>query len=254
MWQEVANWLRTYESVAIWLEGVALVLIFIWDRIDANEQQKEMLKQLEVMRKQVETMQLQAAAAQDNVAAGKLSAQALVNSERAWVVAGVRPYARRFSGGSWSRVDGAALSTEDVLAGKHLIYWLTLTNLGRGPAQILGFTLIYTCLAEGVTDLPDSGGGERVLKSYRPFELLLGGDGEAIEISEPIDMGGYMEDDIDAIKGLKKTAVIHGWIKYRHMLSTADDCYADFCYVYTVSEEKLTAVGRHTRQRQEKAS
>jgi hypothetical protein len=50
-------------------------------------------------------------------------------------------------------------------------------------------------------------------KSYRPFEHLLGGDAEAIEISEPIDMGRYMEDDIDAIKGLKKTAVIHGWIK-----------------------------------------
>jgi hypothetical protein len=66
-------------------------------------------------------MQLQAAAAQDNAAAGKLSAQALVNSERAWIVAGIRPYARRFSG-SWCRVDGAALSTEDVLAGKHLIY------------------------------------------------------------------------------------------------------------------------------------
>jgi hypothetical protein len=253
MWQAVAHWLRTYESVAIWLEGIALVLIFVWDRIDANEQQKEMLKQLEVMRRQVETMQLQAAAAQDNAAAGKLSAQALVNSERAWVVAGVRPYARRFSD-SWHRADGAALSTEDVLARKYLVYWLTITNLGRGPAQILGFSLVYTCLGEGVTDLPEKGGGEKVLKSYRPFEHLLAGDGEAIEISEPIDMGRYMEDDMDAIKGLKKTAVIHGWIKYRHMLSTTDDCYADFCYVYTVSEKKLTTVGRHTKQRQEKAN
>jgi len=86
MLQTVANWLSRYESVAIWLEGIALVLIFIWDRIDANEQQKEMLKQLDVMRKQAETMQLQAAAAQDNAVAGGTGLtsgwQSLISSAR----------------------------------------------------------------------------------------------------------------------------------------------------------------------------
>jgi hypothetical protein len=57
----VAGWLKEHESLAIWLEGIALLLIFIWDRIDANEQQKEMLKQLEVMRKQAEIMEGQLA-------------------------------------------------------------------------------------------------------------------------------------------------------------------------------------------------
>jgi len=63
-----------------------------------------------------------------------------------------------------------------------------------------------------------------------------------------------MRDDSDAIERLEKTAVIHGWVKYRHMLSTTDDCYADFCYAYTVSEERLTVVGRYTKQRQQKAN
>jgi hypothetical protein len=183
-----------------------------------------------------------------------VSADALIASERAWVVANVRPYARRGNYTLWYHQDGARLTREDLLAGKHLLYWLTITNMGRGPAQILGFTLVYTCLGKGVTDLPESGIGEVAQTSYRPFEHLLGGNEKTIEIEEHvIDMGRYMGDDFDAIARLEKTAVIHGWIKYRHMLSSTDDCYADFCYVYTVSEEKLTTVGRHTKQRQEKS-
>jgi len=60
-----------------------------------------------------------------------------------------------------------------------------------------------------------------------------------------------MRGDEDAIERFDKTAVIHGEVKYRHMFST-DDCYADFCYSYTVSEHRLSSVGRHTKQRQEK--
>lgn len=98
--------------------------------------------------------------------------------------------------------------------------------------------------------MPDNAGGKQ--SSVRPFEHLLAGGGQAVEIGEPIvDVGQYMGDDVDAIKRLEKTAVIHGEVKYRHMFST-DDCYADFCYAYTVSEERLSSVGRHTKQRQEK--
>src|SRR4029077_3641708 len=48
-----ANWLKTYESVAIWLEGIALVLLFIWELRGRKEQHEEMLKQLDIARKQI---------------------------------------------------------------------------------------------------------------------------------------------------------------------------------------------------------
>jgi len=241
-----STWLDSHQYLALWLEGIALLAIFIWDRIDASAQHKQTLTQMKIMESQARGTEIAANAATK-------SADALINSERAWVVAGLRPYATQFGDRRWYRKDGAPLTTEEVTAGKHLRYWLTITNMGRGPAQILGVALNYTCLGKGVTDLPESGVGESALKSYRPFEHLLGGDGQAVEIGEAIDVGWYIGDDFDAIKKLEKTAVIHGWIKYRHMFSTTDDCYSDFCYVYTVSEEKLTTVGRHTRQRQQKA-
>jgi hypothetical protein len=180
------------------------------------------------------------------------SADALINSERAWVIAELIPQALRF-GGQWARFIGnnhVTLTTEELLAGHHLRYNLRFTNMGRTPAQIIGFAILYTCLGKDVTDLPENAAGQDV--HYSPFELLLG-DGKSIEIDNHIvDVRSYIRDDMDAIKTLEKTAVIHGWVKYRHMFSTADDCYADFCYSYTVSESRLSSVARHTKQRQEK--
>jgi hypothetical protein len=65
MVETVFNWLKTYESVAIWLEGIALVLIFVWDRVDSRKQHEETLSQL----------------------------HALTNTERAWVMVNVHWHA-----------------------------------------------------------------------------------------------------------------------------------------------------------------
>ncbi len=232
-----ASWLHANDA-AIWLEAFALVAIFIWDRLDARADHRHTIAQLKI--------------AQEQAAAAQASAQSVINAERAWVVPGLRANAQRYADSRWYRPNGVELSTEDVLAGKHQWYWLTVTNMGRTPAQILGIVIRYSCLGEGVTDLPQDAAGDHV--SYREFHHLLGGDGQSVEISERIDLSLHMRDDLDAINKFDKTAVIHGWIKYRHMFSTSDDCYADFCYVYTASQQRLTTVGRHTKQRQEKAA
>jgi hypothetical protein len=52
MVETVINWLKTYESIAIWLEGIALVAIFVWDRLDSRKQREETLAQMEIMRGQ----------------------------------------------------------------------------------------------------------------------------------------------------------------------------------------------------------
>ncbi len=38
MYSAFFDWLTKYEAVAIWLEGIALMLIFAWDRKDARDQ------------------------------------------------------------------------------------------------------------------------------------------------------------------------------------------------------------------------
>src|SRR5437588_5178827 len=48
------NWLKTYEAIAFWLEGIALVAIFVWDRLDSRKQHEETLAQLNVSQKQLE--------------------------------------------------------------------------------------------------------------------------------------------------------------------------------------------------------
>jgi hypothetical protein len=48
------DWLTKYEAVAVWLEGIALLLIFIWDRFDAGDAQEQSTRQLSVFQDQVE--------------------------------------------------------------------------------------------------------------------------------------------------------------------------------------------------------
>lgn len=244
------NWFDSHQYAALWIEGFALLAILIYDIIDGHHQHKQTLAQMEIMRNQARATETAGNAASK-------SAEALINSERAWIIVELVPQAVRASDNQWYRFVGTRhvlMSEDEILAGHHLRYKLKFTNMGRTPAQIFGFTLVYSCLGEGVTELPESGGGEKVMRSYLPFERWLGGDGQGIEIEEPIvDLDFYMSDDIAAIRELKKTAVIHGWVKYRHMFSTTEAWYSDFCYVYTVSQQRLTSVGRHTKQRHENA-
>jgi hypothetical protein len=233
------TWLDSHQYLALWIEGIALLAILIYDVIDGHQQHKQTLAQMEIM-------QNQARATETAANATTKSAEALINSERAWIIAELIPQAVRVHN-VWFRVgDTRPMNAAEVLAGRHLKYGFKLTNMGRTPAQIFGFTIRYTCLGKGVTDLPDNAGGNQA--GYRSFEHLLGG-GQATEIGEPIvDVGQYIGDDADAIKRLEKTAVIHGEVKYRHMFST-DDFYAHFCYSYKASEERLISIGRHTKQR-----
>ena len=80
------GWLRTNEqSIAIWLEGIALVAIFILELVEYKRQGRERIEQQKESAAQIAVMQSQADAAKANAEAAKLSAQAVLNSERAWV-------------------------------------------------------------------------------------------------------------------------------------------------------------------------
>jgi len=47
-------WLQAHEFLAVWLEGIALVAIFVWDRLDNRNQHDQTIGQLQLSRKQIE--------------------------------------------------------------------------------------------------------------------------------------------------------------------------------------------------------
>ncbi|MGA1999244.1 MAG: hypothetical protein ABSG52_04575 [Terriglobales bacterium] len=174
-----------------------------------------------------------------------LNAQAVINAERAWVVAELHPMGKKRNDKHWVDDSGTLFTTEQLLGGKHEEYSLRIKNIGRTPAQIISFEMSYSCLSEGVTQLPSSSPD---VSHVSDFEHLLA-NSDPIEILPPFNPGPYMKDSWLDIKALKKTAVFHGWVKYRHMLSD-EDCWWDYCYVYTPSLDRLTAVGQYTKPRQ----
>jgi hypothetical protein len=49
----MSDWLKANDFLAIWIEGIALVLLFIWELKGRKEQHEEMLQQLDIARKQI---------------------------------------------------------------------------------------------------------------------------------------------------------------------------------------------------------
>ncbi len=191
----------------------------------------------------------QARIAQHAANAAKASADALINAERAWVIAELVPICVKF-GKSWHRPAGsgwAALSEEEILKGDHLKHKLKLTNMGRTPAHILSFQIGYSCLSEGVTDLPKGTCGDIV--EVHPFDHLLAASGST-EILEPIiDVDWYINSSnsieiIRAIRETKNTAVFHGWVRYQHVFSGNDVIEEPFCYSYSPQNMRLNRVVR----------
>ena len=117
MWHCIGVWLSNHEWLAIWLEGVALVLIFVWDRIDANGEHQERMAQIEITRQQAE--------------AARLSAQSVMNSERAWVTVGLR----------WSARGRVLYSSNPSATTTQASLVLDIRNDGRTPAWIKSISI-----------------------------------------------------------------------------------------------------------------
>jgi hypothetical protein len=115
-WVVVTEWLKDHESLAIWLEGIALVAIFTWDRIDSKSQHQETLAHIKIATEQAET--------------ARLTAQSVVNSERAWLTTSLR----------WRQIGNIVTLTSQVgdqqIINTCIEFWLTITNDGRTPAWI----------------------------------------------------------------------------------------------------------------------
>jgi hypothetical protein len=230
------HWYRLFS----WPEGITTWAIIL-TLLAVAEQASESAKATQAVRDSLPHQEQAAQAAVRN-------AEALINAERAWIIPELKCLCTFRTDSRWYQPDGTTpLTTEEVLRGDHLKYILKVTNMGRTPANVTGFQITYTLLSKGVTDLPDGGGGN--YSARRGINRFVAA-GESEEILEPvIDVGVYTTGHWLAIRALEETAVFHGWVRYRHMFSTKED-QADFCYVYSVSLNKLSAVIKHTRYTQ----
>jgi len=152
---------------------IGLILVGIWgirvakktlDKI--GEQTKAVRDSVGVMQNQyIQTLRQTLMLSQSVKHAGKsadaakISADALINSERARMVAEFVPMAAKY-GNLWHRIEpyGAAvsMSQEEVDAGKHLSYQLKVTNIGRTPAEVFAFHVQWGALNDGKPFSPDT--------------------------------------------------------------------------------------------------
>jgi hypothetical protein len=119
MWQMMLNvlgslgtWLKNHEWLAIWLEGIALVSLFIVEFRQFGKSHDDTIEQLEIAKKQAE--------------AARLTAQSVMNSERAWLTGALE----------WSVKMGRIIFSEAPPLATDAAHLLKLRNDGRTPAWI----------------------------------------------------------------------------------------------------------------------
>lgn len=114
MWHCIGLWFQSHEWLAVWAEGIALILIFVWDRFDAAKQHRETLDQIHIALQQIESSH---------------------NAERAWVLTEL----------DGTEVDGSVRVVEQTSGGNagdgsyeftSVSARLICRNEGRSPAWI----------------------------------------------------------------------------------------------------------------------
>ena len=114
-------WLDSHQYLALWLEGIALLAIFIWDRIEASQQHKQTLAQMKIMQNQALAAEMAANAANKSA---EVAEMALKLAERADVLLNAASLT----------VDPTAASTEGPINPYSRVS-LQLKNFGRTRAQ-----------------------------------------------------------------------------------------------------------------------
>jgi hypothetical protein len=131
----VFSFLRNNEWIALWVEGLALVAIFYWDRKDAQSDHQETLQQLSLARQQISV--------------GQKQVEASHNAERAWLMTElVWQDAVENPGGSFIWEDHfnknkvLHITSEGDKPSTNVQVRLRCLNSGRSPAwvrQIIGY-------------------------------------------------------------------------------------------------------------------
>jgi hypothetical protein len=221
MWQTFSTSLKAYESLAVWLEGIALVAIFMLDwmqrrdqRRDREEQHRETLAQLNVSQAQ---------------------ADALINSERAWIMADVEWDSSKWADRKPHVLEGSGTGGDTT--GIYVV--LTCRNEGRSPAWIEEKRARFQ-IVDVLPDEPDLTSAEFIQAGPEPI-----GIGKALPHTNHISWQAIGAGH----EGLGKMMVVYGVVKYRDIFNKHRE--TTFGYRITPSRELVRLEGsreynRHT--------
>jgi hypothetical protein len=214
----IPTWLDSHQFLALWIEGIALLLIFIWDRFDSAGQHKQTLEQIEVMQRSAD-------ASKDAAIAAKASADAIVNVERPWLLV--------------TRINYIVLPKSQP-SGENQntsLMHVTVKNFGKSPAWLTNHGGTFTTVPKD-KDLPR----EPVYRTLEPLEtwgfVLTPGE-EKTYLEIPHDTKTMVNDEFtDALEGRLKWFVF-GFINYRDSFEHVRE--TRFCYILSRSHQFIAS-------------
>ena len=213
MWEAVVASLTKYESIAIWLEGIALVALFFLDWLEYRRQGAERIEQ---HRESVAQMKIM----QSHADATKASADALINIERAWLVPN-------------GFVDPSELPSTRVVPGHVEELAVQIKNCGRTPAWLMEW-LCKPLVADtaDIQNLLDYSHSNRSLKGVP----IPPNESENFVAEWKIER----PSEIDEIREGRKQFYVYGFVRYKDIFGVAShDTY--FCFHHS---RRRDAIGR----------
>jgi hypothetical protein len=194
-------WLRTNEqSIAIWLEGIALVAIFFLELKEYKRQGRERIDAHKESAAQMAIMQSQADAAKANAEAAKLGAQAVLNSERAWVEITLEPPFQPVLSDNVQRVGSGLFECS-----------IQIENKGKTIAHIESVKIGRDTTDGVIPEEPDN-------FHTKSFRSLLG-SGQRKTVGD-FDAGSAFKDGQDIVGG-KSIGILQIVVTYRDIVDSS---------------------------------
>jgi hypothetical protein len=223
----VYAWLALHEqSLAIWLEGLALVAIFGLELKEYKRQGQDRIEQHKESAAQMAIMQSHADAARDNAIAAKLNAQAVLNSERAWVEIKFGPLLQP----DYRDED------QDISTGLFECS-IQIQNHGRTIAHVESVKVGADCVSESHPEDPWNG------TTHHLRSILGSGQKETVS--------GFSADsfsDAQSILDGTKRGLLRITVKYRDVLETPHETSAVFIFQNSLEDppEKVSSLSVYT--------
>jgi hypothetical protein len=159
-----------------------------------------------------------------------LSAQAVINAERARIVAELIPKAARYpQPPGWCRfVRGSPvrMSPEEILRGDHLLHALKFINMGRTVAHISGYQIHY-----GFFNWRNGALNIEEIRFDDDFDRMVEGS-QSCEINEAIDINKFVSDPEAEISTWKTRMVVLVSVTYTHVFKDNEPEQDVFRFVY----------------------
>jgi hypothetical protein len=205
----VFDWLRTnQQSLAIWLEGLALVAIFGLELAEYKRQGRERKDQHEESAAQMRI-------AKDAATAAKASADAVLNSERAWI---------EISLGPWEKDPWDTEEDEDNV---FFVCSIQIKNHGRTIARVESVQVGADTVGERLPPEPLN------FTTSNLHSLLGSGQKQTVRI---FDAESAFPDGVSIVNGTKR-GILRIIVKYRDVVDASILHETSVLYVFQNSLE-----------------